>query len=132
MLTGGCHCGQVRYSVTGAATDQSSCHCSICRRTTGAPFVAWLTVQRSAFRLTSGTPRQYASSAKAKRTFCGSCGTQLTFEHTDCLGEVDVTTCSLDDPTALPPQHHIHTSSMLPWIELCDRLPRFTDARDGA
>ena len=132
MLTGGCHCGQIRYSVTGAATDQASCHCSICRGTTGAPFVAWFSVQRSAFRLTSGTPRRYASSARAKRTFCGNCGTQLTFEHTDFPEEVDVTTCSLDDATALPPNGHIHTSTMLPWIVLCDGLPRFNEAREGA
>ena len=132
MLTGGCHCGRVRYSVTGAAAQQTSCHCSICRRTTGAPLVAWFTVKRGAFRLTDGAPRQYSSSVEAKRTFCETCGTQLTFEHIDFPDEVDVTICSLDDPTALPPKQHIHTSSMLPWIELCDGLPRFREASDGA
>jgi len=31
---------------------------------------------------------------------------QLTFEHEDFLDEIDVTTCSLDDPERVPPRDH--------------------------
>jgi len=40
MLTGGCYCGYLRYDVFGQPFDETVCHCSIYRRTTGAPFVA--------------------------------------------------------------------------------------------
>jgi hypothetical protein len=33
MLTGGCFCGRVRYEARGPAFNRTSCHCSICRRT---------------------------------------------------------------------------------------------------
>src|SRR5206468_9902663 len=36
-ITGGCFCGAVRYRVSATTRDVSHCHCSICRRTTGAP-----------------------------------------------------------------------------------------------
>jgi hypothetical protein len=45
MLTGGCFCGDIRYAVTGSPFHPTNCHCSICRRTTGAPFVAWFSVR---------------------------------------------------------------------------------------
>ena len=41
MLTGGCFCGAIRYEARGTPFHESNCHCSICRRTTGAPFVTW-------------------------------------------------------------------------------------------
>jgi hypothetical protein len=122
MLKGGCFCGHVRYEASGAAFYESNCHCSICRRTSGAPFVSWFSVLRPGFRILSGEPSRFESSAAATRSFCLRCGTQLTFEHRDFPDEIGITTCSLDDPAGVPPKRHIHTSSRLPWIELADGL----------
>jgi hypothetical protein len=123
MLSGGCFCGYVRYEATGSAFHESNCHCSICRRTTGAPFVTWFSVLRSEFRILSGEPARFESTAQATRSFCPHCGTQLTFEHRDYTDEIAVTTSSLDDPVSLPPKSHIYASSKLPWIKLADQLP---------
>src|SRR5690606_9066737 len=89
MLTGGCHCGFVRYTAAGKPSQETNCHCPICRRTTGAAFVSWFTVKPSEFAFTSGQPARYASSSKAERTFCPRCATQLTFRHVDFPEEVD-------------------------------------------
>jgi hypothetical protein len=80
MLHGGCFCSRIRYEVTGIPFHETNCHCSMCRRTTGAPFVAWFSVRPSDFRLACGNPSRFRSSAKATRSFCGHCGTQLTFK----------------------------------------------------
>lgn len=116
--------------MTGSTSHETNCHCSICRRTTGAPFVSWFTARRSDFRIDRGEPTRYLSSSKAERTFCRDCGTQLTFEHVDFPDEIDVTTCSLDDPERVPPKDHTRTSSKLSWIKLCDQLPEFSEERD--
>lgn len=128
MLTGGCFCAWIRYEVTATPFQESNCHCSICRRTTGAPFVTWFSVPRSRFRLLNGEPSRFESSAKATRSFCPRCGTQLMFEHRDFFDEVDITTSSLDKPADLPPKSHIHTSSKLTWIKLADGLPEYTES----
>ncbi len=125
MLQGGCFCGALRYETTDAASHRTNCHCSMCRRTTGAPFVAWFTVARSDFRLLQGEGTRFHSSPQATRTFCPRCGTQLTFEEEDRPEQIDVTTCSLDDPTRLAPQKHIFTRSKLPWVRLADGLPEY-------
>ena len=123
MLRGGCFCGYVRYEATGVAFHESNCHCSICRRTTGAPFVSWFGVLRSEFRIVRGEPTRFESTAQATRSFCPRCGTQLMFEHRDFPDKIGVTTSSLDDPVSLPPKTHIYVSSKLPWIKLADGLP---------
>lgn len=129
MLKGGCFCERIRYEAGGVPFNATNCHCSICRRTTGAPFVAWFSVPRSGFKLIKGSPARFRSTAKALRSFCADCGTQLTFEHDDFAQEIDVTTCSLDDANALPSKDHTWTSSRLRWVHLADGLPEFRERR---
>jgi hypothetical protein len=129
MLEGGCFCRFVRYRIRGAAIHETSCHCTICRRTTGAPFVAWFTVAAGELTFTTGTPATFSSSDHGTRSFCPRCGTQLTFQSSRAAGELDITTCSLDHPERVPPRDHTHTRSQLSWVKLSDRLPRFPEAR---
>ena len=130
MLEGGCYCGAIRYEAAAQPFNATSCHCSICRRTTGAPFVAWFSVPRSQFRLTKGDPARFRSTAKGVRSFCAGCGTQITFEHSDYPHEIDITTCSLDEPARVPPEDHIWTWSKVGWVSLADGLPEFRESRE--
>jgi hypothetical protein len=129
MLTGGCFCGAIRYEAGGTPFHETLCHCSMCRRSAGAPAVAWFSVPRAELRFLSGTPARFASSASAERGFCPSCGTTLTFEAKDLPEEIDITTASLDDPNALPPREHIYTSTRLHWMAGLDALPSFAEGR---
>src|SRR3569832_906940 len=36
-ITGGCHCGAIRYEIEGEALTHALCHCTDCRRCAGAP-----------------------------------------------------------------------------------------------
>jgi hypothetical protein len=128
VLAGGCLCGAIRYEVRGAPSQQTVCHCSICRRSTGAPMVGWFSVGLEGFAITRGQPARYRSSARALRSHCPACGTQLTFQY-DGLAQIDVSICSLDDPAAVTPMDHTFVSTQLPWVQLGDRLPRFEQAR---
>ena len=130
MLEGGCFCGFVRYVIRGTPTQQTNCHCTICRRVSGAAFVSWFTVHPKEFAFTAGRPGRFASSEHASRSFCPSCGTPLTFQSSRATDEIDVTTCSLDDPERVPPRDHTRVSSQLSWLELSDGLPRFPEARE--
>jgi hypothetical protein len=125
VLNGACLCGAVRYETTGTPYAEASCHCSICRRASGASPVAWFSVPRSSFRFTSGTPATFRSSSHAVRKFCAQCGSQLTFESQNTPDEVDITTCTLADPSLVPPKFHIHTASAVAWAALTDQLPKY-------
>jgi hypothetical protein len=129
MLTGACLCGRVRYEAGGTPFHLTVCHCSICRRASGAPLVAWFSVARGEFRIVSGRPRYFRSSVHGTRSFCTDCGSALTFEDDQFPGEIDVTICTLDQPESLPPRDHTWVRSRLPWIQLNDGLPQHPRAR---
>jgi len=129
MLTGHCFCGAVRYEAGGSPSSETYCHCSICRRTSGAPLVAWFTVPAAGFRFVTGNPASFKSSEHGTRTFCPRCGTPLTFQSATLPEEMDVTTCSLDDPEVLPPKDHTRAGSGLSWVKLADDLPVYPERR---
>lgn len=126
---GGCLCGAVRYEVNGAITHETLCHCTSCRRAAAAPVVAWFSVRPEAFRLVQGRLKSFRSSPGVIRRFCVECGTPITYQR-DGLEEVDVTTCSLDDPESAPPRDHTFTRSALAWAPVEDGLPRFPALRE--
>jgi hypothetical protein len=129
MLKGRCFCGTVRYEVLSSPSSETNCHCSICRRTSGAAFVTWFTAPESDFRITSGMPTSFRSSDHGVRTFCSHCGTPLTFKSATFPADIDVTTCSLDNPDEVPPRDHTYAGSRLHWVSLSDGLPVFEGRR---
>jgi len=131
MLCGGCFCGAIRYQASGQVFNATNCHCDICRRTTGAPCVAWFSIPAAGYRVVRGAPARFRSSDHATRTFCPICGTQLTFSDDGAQAEIDISTCSLDDPAAVPPLDHTFTGSQLPWLNLADPLPRYMRNRSA-
>ncbi len=116
MITGGCFCGAVRYELAQADYLTANCHCTMCRRTSAAPFVTWLVAPATAFRYTRGEPKVLHSSAKGTRYFCADCGTPLACDVHDRDNEIDVTTGSLDNPNAFAPALAVHEDTKLTWL----------------
>ena len=129
VFEGGCSCGRVRFHASSPATNLCYCHCRSCRRACSAPFVAWATFEKRAFRITAGELATHRSSAEVVRGFCSACGTPLSYEHARRPGQVDVTLVSLDDPSELRPGYHIWVSHRLPWVLLGDGLPQYPEWR---
>ena len=132
ILEGGCLCGAIRYRVTGEPSNSMVCHCGSCRKAAAAPVVAWVTFPATRVEFTRGQPTEFRSSDPVRRTFCPSCGTPLTYRHSDSPSTIDVTTCSLDDPQAFPPTHHSWLSDDIAWVKFGDGLPTFQEWRKPA
>lgn len=111
---GGCLCGNVCYAAVGEPMSVSICHCASCRKSAGAPSVAWAVYALGDFRIIKGAMTVYESSPGVQRGHCGACGTCLTFCE---LGEetIDITLASLDDPDQLCPTKEIWLSHRLAW-----------------
>jgi hypothetical protein len=123
-IGGGCACGAVRYRLEETPWDPGYCHCAICRRSSGAPVMAFATVKLGAFVVTAGTPRRRRSSGFGERWFCSDCGTQLAMRVDYQPGTLDFTIASLDDPAAAVPGFHIFFGERIPWFDCADELPR--------
>jgi hypothetical protein len=117
ILEGGCLCKAIRYRISGVPLSSVICHCSTCRAASAAPTVAWLTVERAQFQVLSGYPQLFQSSQDVIRRFCRNCGSQLLYENAASPNTIDVTTVSLDDPDACPPNLEVWLEHKVGWQE---------------
>ncbi len=125
-ITGGCHCGAIRYQVEGDPLTHALCHCTDCRRSAGAPMVAWTMYPATSVKVTKGTAKIYKSSEHGRRHFCPDCGTGLFYSNDHMLPSiVDVQSATYDDPNAIPAQAHIQVAERIGWMEKAHELPSF-------
>ena len=119
----------LRRRVDAEPTNQTICHCTMCRHAAGAPSVAWFSVPPDSVRFVAGEPQRFKSSEHATRSFCPDCGTTLTYQSTRTPGDLDITTCSLDEPEQVPPRDHTFARSKLSWVTIADGLPAWPTTR---
>ncbi len=76
---GSCLCGEVEIQALSMSLDVGACHCSMCRKWAGGPFLA---VDCNTKVKISGekSVSAYASSEWAERGFCSKCGTHLFYK----------------------------------------------------
>lgn len=126
LIEGGCHCGAIRYQVSGEALTHALCHCVDCRRCAGAPMVAWTMYASEAVKLAKGTPKTYHSSEHGRRHFCPDCGTGLFYTNSVVLpGITDIQSATYDNPDAVPPRAHIQVAERISWMAHVHELPTF-------
>ena len=130
VSTGGCLCGQVRYSVSGPLRDVVNCHCSMCQRLHGG-FGPHSKAPKSSITITKDDGLAwFKTSDIARRGFCGHCGSGLFWEPfgQDSTGIVAGT---LDTPTSLRTIGHIFVGEKPDFYEIEDDLPQFDLSSDG-
>lgn len=129
---GGCQCGAVRYKINAAPKALVNCHCRDCRRAAGGPSLAWIIMPRAGFKYISGRPKSFSSSPPVTRSFCGDCGTSLTYQHESSPDTIDVTAATLDEPDEFAPTKEIWVEQKVNWEVLNDSLPHFARSSIGA
>jgi hypothetical protein len=125
MLKGSCLCGGIRYEVDGEVGPITNCHCSQCRKSSGASFATNASVAAAAFRFTSGGDllKEWESSPGKRRCFCGQCGSPI-LKRTDANPEtIRLRLGCLDSDPGVKPSKHIYVGSKAPWVEIIDGLP---------
>ncbi len=116
VVSGGCQCGRIRYTVTIRDDQAYLCHCRMCQRATGGVSIAFKNVAKRDVAW-DRRPDLYASSPIAKRGFCRDCGTPLSFEFPDG-DNIDLTIGSFDEPARFQPHHHFGVESWHPqWLD---------------
>ena len=127
-ITGGCHCGAVRYEADVAPAHVVICHCTDCQSLTGTAFRTTVGATRDAVRMTEGEARTYAKRGDSGRVrhmhFCGDCGSPLftTGEGQDAA-TMGIRWGSIDQRDTLVPQGQIWRQSAVDWLGRVDALP---------
>ena len=134
-LTGSCLCGGVRFELTQPFRRASHCHCSRCRKHSGAFGLTQGRVPREGFRLVAGDDliRVYRPPDGMAKAFCSVCGSSLFGGTWPDGPEVSVRFGALDGDPGIRPQYHSHTGSAASWDEITDDgLPRHSGPAPAA
>ncbi len=91
--------------------------------------MAWFGVPIEQYTVLSGEPTRFRSSEPVTRTFCPRCGTPLSYQHLAQPAGIELTTCTLDEPEAVPPRQEIWLSHKVAWAMSDPRLPHFSEDR---
>src|SRR4051812_48337168 len=99
---GGCHCGRVRFRVSGELSGLTECNCSMCGK---KGFLHWI-VPREGFELLSGAEElaDYRfNTGLAQHRFCRTCGIHSFYVPRSDPDKIDVNVRCLDgvDPKTL-------------------------------
>ncbi len=121
MGRGHCNCGTVRFEFDDPPAGIYACHCSICRRSTGANGIAVVIVPNERFRWLSGEEAIVAwtrPGSEWETFFCRTCGSKVPGRNDP--ERMFVPAGLLDDPGDLKVIHHIFVGSKAPWDVIGD------------
>ena len=123
-LTGQCYCRAVTYKVADAFSYAMNCHCSNCRRTTGAAFKPMAGIKIAEIRIADGADHIMEFGDGVDRdVHCGICGSLL---YSVVRGGMyaHVALGTLLDAPSIRPSAHIFVGSKAPWYDITDDLPQ--------
>lgn len=123
-LSGGCQCGAVRFS-TRLVGRASICHCRMCQKAYGGFFGPLVTSHDAVW--TRNQPKWFQSSDKARRAFCGDCGTPLAYET---MYGLELSIGAFDLPEKVAPEIQVNLNDKQPFFDKLSSLPNRDD--DGA
>ena len=122
-MLGECNCGAVAFELSAALTDIYVCHCSICRRSTGANGIAVLVTEKNHLRWLRGEDniRTWEKPGHDWQTwFCASCGSTLPGSNDEAT--VFIPAGLLNDAgDTLHVAHHIWVDSRAAWDVIGDQ-----------
>jgi len=121
--TGRCYCGLTTLTVQNPPLTVAYCHCTDCRRITGAPVAAFATYSPGDLDITPD-PGSVTATPGVNRWFCRKCGSPLAVRFDYLPGQVYVPIGLLDQADELVPEMHCHTDASLPWLHIDDDLER--------
>lgn len=125
MTEGRCYCGAVAYAVQGKFAYALNCHCSQCRRVTGAAFKPFAGIARACVQVTQGEDSLLVmGDALNNNTHCARCGS-LLFSVVRDGAFAHVAMGTLEGDPGIRPRAHIFVGSKAAWFDITDGLPQF-------
>jgi len=123
-VTGRCYCGASSIAASCAPQLVTYCHCSDCKRWTGAPLPAFAAFGEGEVEFSPEPGRGVSFAPGVRRWFCHACGSPLAARFDYLPGQVYVPLGLLDQADALPPRFHAHYGACAPWLHIRDDAAR--------
>lgn len=119
-LSGGCACGQLRYTWTaGTKFKIYACHCKDCQTRSGSAFALQMGTMANDLAVSGETIEgkiAQPSGAVASQFVCPACLTRVYASNDQRPGFLTVRAGTLDNSETITPAFHLWIKSKQPWI----------------
>ena len=123
-LRGHCYCGAVRFIINGEPKGSAHCHCESCRRHSASVVATFASFNLDQVNFTHTKPASYQPGNGVKRSFCGECGSPVSYQSDQLKDEIHLYLGIFDHPENIRPQGHVFYREHIAWLNIDDGLPR--------
>jgi hypothetical protein len=125
MIKGSCLCGAVSFEIQGPLRSARYCHCTDCRKFSGASNAAWALAHTSQITIAPSVPNVTKfNSGGGLRVFCAACGSPLWYEPAGRPQFRGIPLGAIDEGDVAKPEMHVWTKSKVRWETISDDLPQ--------
>ena len=127
-ITGGCHCGKIKYEAQINPDSALICHCTDCQSLSGSAFRSVAFSEYDAFTLLTGEPKVYVkigdNGNKREQTFCSNCGSPIYSTSVgDGPKQYGIRLGTVDQRNQITPQKQKWSRSSQDWTQELSSLP---------
>jgi len=129
-IKGSCFCEQIQFELSGALPDLYQCHCSECRKTTGASANAGLLLSENQFRWISGEDhiKVFTKKSGYSVNFCSTCGSPVPNPTSIKADLLWIPAGLLNNPPAsMKVSHHLCVNSKASWDMIAGSAKQYAD-----
>jgi len=127
-LTGQCLCGKVDFKAIGDVLRVSACYCGMCRKQNGGGAFHGAEIKGDLSIKQTSSLIWYDASSKARRGFCGDCGSSLFWQSKVHESYFDVSLGALDENINLALTAHIFVDNCAAYQTIPTNAPHLTEA----
>lgn len=133
VVTAACFCGAASLTVPLPLRPPIHCHCSQCRRLSGAAWTTWVSVPRPAVSIQGQDAlRSFAATPNVLRHFCGQCGTHV-YTADARMPQVLGIPAGILPPEYVPRGHrHYYLPDKVAWASMVEAEPSLALAPSSA
>lgn len=125
-LTGQCLCGACRFETTENVAFMANCHCTDCRKSTGAAHASFAFYHEAEITRTGDT-QSYSHAVDSgnilTKHFCGICGSPMYVSSANRTGMVGIRAGVITEADRFKPTVNVYAGSKMPSTPLDPDLP---------
>lgn len=130
-MRGKCLCGAIEFELNGDVPNLYQCHCSLCRKVTGAAANAAFRIDVDQFEWTAGKNRirKFVTETGFKSHFCASCGSPVP-NLTSNDSAYWIPAGLLEETSGIELVAHLYVASKAAWDVIAEAGEQFDEMPD--
>ena len=125
-FSGSCMCGNISFKANGEPAFMANCHCTDCRKATGAAYASFVFMKTGDVKMT-GTAGSYQHTVESGNTltkyFCHDCGSPTHTGNSARPGLVGLRAGVINEQEIVKPQVNVYAGSKMDSTPLDPNIP---------